>query len=233
MEALNASQSDAFNRAKVRVLSCSFGTKSRLQSLVSMIKILMIKGGGKIFSSMTLAAFLVGCEKPGTFEPGKHDASIDGSSAIIFPIRRRLTNRDGRSIETDIVGRENDRIYFVRLSDGFESSSTIENLSFQDQAFAFQLPVIPPPEGFGDSSPRNRSVRANETQETDLNSIAIQNHQRALTTLNERNAELETRLENASNQIEQRSLMSEIKRNQSEISRIGNEISLLQSRSNP
>lgn len=195
-----------------------------------MIKIAMIRVWD-VLPFLILAAFLFGCEKPGISNPVSE--SLDASPSQSFPIRRKLTNRDGRSIDTEIVGRENDRIHFIRLSDGLQTSSLIDNLSFQDQSFVLQLPVRRPPEGFGRPLARDIGTKENETMRSDLNAIAIQNHERAILQLNQRNADLEARLANVSNQIEERSLMSEIKRNQGEISRISNEISLLQSRSKP
>lgn len=196
-----------------------------------MIEIGMIRGWGEFLSFLILTAFLVGCEKPGTSNPAGEILEV--STGNIFPIRRMLTSRDGRSIETDIIGRESNRVYFIRLSDGLQTSSLIDNLSTPDQAFVLQLPISQPPEGFGGALPRDSGPKPNEAKKASLNAIAIQNHERAILVLNQRNADLEARLANVSNQIEERSLMSEIKRNQSEISRISNEISLLQSRSKP
>ena len=109
---------------------------------------------GTAFRTVMLAAsaILASCEKPKVSKVETPPPVVVEPS---FPVDRRLTDQQGRSIEATICGRVDQQIFILRKSDGMEAIIPFSKLSPADFDFVTTLPFQEPPSGFSlDSNAR-------------------------------------------------------------------------------
>ncbi len=83
---------------------------------------------------------------PITFdEEGVPDAPMKFDAIPTLPVRRVLTDVEGRSVEVDILKRTAAHVTVLRVSDTKEFQLPFNRLSEADQAFVSRLPLSAPP----------------------------------------------------------------------------------------
>ncbi|MAS94737.1 MAG: hypothetical protein CMO55_16180 [Verrucomicrobiales bacterium] len=125
---------------------------------------------------VSISLFLSSCDNPQL-------AELLGSNKR-FPIKRTLTDKNGREMEASIVGRSENSLNIIRIDDRKSFVLPINRLSEEDQTFARSLPLGS--SGMVSTSGNNNTLSADSrTSHTiELNNKEIENLQRQYKELN-------------------------------------------------
>ncbi len=169
---------------------------------------------------MAIASLFISCEKP-TLQIVDAAPAPPAPPLVVpaagLPMRRTLTDVQGRSVDFTIVGRTNTELFIIRRADGMKASLAFDKLTPADRAFALGLPIQAPPNTFLESA---SGAKEEKEREEDRNVAYIQSREKEIQRLTEINLELESRMGRISNQVEIRSAASSIERNDREIERL-------------
>ena len=62
-----------------------------------------------------------------------------------YPLKRMITNKEGKSLSVTVIGRTGDTLHFVKGTTEEKFDYPLSNLGWKDQMLAFRLPKITPP----------------------------------------------------------------------------------------
>lgn len=98
---------------------------------------------GALSIPVAVLLMLSGCEQPESVEYSKTPSgdSAATAAALTFPHRTQLVDRQGRSLEVEITGRNSSEIRFTRINDGSEHVFSMSKLSPETQAALKSLPI--------------------------------------------------------------------------------------------
>lgn len=92
---------------------------------------------------VVVSVLFVGCEKAKLRE----DASVEIQEIVTeksFPFFRDLTDAQGRVVEAEVLGRDQQSVIFVRWSDKKRFTVPIASLSQADQTYLLSIPMAEP-----------------------------------------------------------------------------------------
>lgn len=181
-----------------------------------------------ITSLALLAVILAGCEKPAS-----QNADIPLPESVVespptisqppsepsppsFPIKKTLTDTQGRPLEGTIVGKSDNSLFVIRGIDGLSFEIPLSSLSPEDREFSQHLPNLAPPAGFAAGNVAQSSPSA---KPSGMEAPYVLQRQKEIDQIRIEMLELRAKIdpEGEGSSIQRRSIISEIERKQKEI----------------